>query len=444
MKLENKLNKNIQNTKLSFFLSIIFLFAISTVSISFADIYISEVLYDPFVSESGGEAVELYNSGDVAINISGFTIKTESSDTDATLPSNAIIYAKGYYLITDNGWDENKDSVLFPTADYSEPITMKNSDSGIILKDIDGNILDIVGWGNPSQEYYNIEPAEMVNQTHSLKRIDYTENNKVDFISSVPDFKNSQENSQDWTGNIFTLKVQIPSSNDYILNFTIETENGNEIYLMPGSTKEIPVLFEVNNKFTKNNISLKFNNQSLEFIENLSKDDSVIYSSVLSLDYYLLKNNYSLNLELTDDINTYGSNINFSIMPVMAFEIDSLYFECNFINLERCEILGDKDIATDKKPTIKNIGNVPLDFKIFSDISLETNLTENYIPDNIIEYSLDNRNYYNLSQDRILLEANLEPGVDASIPFSLILSDMSNFNSGEYKKQFVIMGVEHE
>jgi len=117
-----------------------------------ADIYISEVLYNPFTSESGGEAVELYNSGSEAINLSGYTLNTASKNSttiDATFPSIATIPANGYYLIADNSWDDRKDSILYPDADYQEPITMKNTDSGLFIADPLGNILDAVGWGSP-------------------------------------------------------------------------------------------------------------------------------------------------------------------------------------------------------------------------------------------------------------------------------------------------------
>ena len=60
-----------------------------------ASIQISEVYYDPVTTESGGEAIELYNSGSETVDISGWVIKTESSARDAVLPDGSTILPEG-------------------------------------------------------------------------------------------------------------------------------------------------------------------------------------------------------------------------------------------------------------------------------------------------------------------------------------------------------------
>ena len=57
------------------------------------NVIISQVLYDPIGTETGGEAVELYNPTDSAIDIGDHVIKTESSATDATIPSGTVLAA---------------------------------------------------------------------------------------------------------------------------------------------------------------------------------------------------------------------------------------------------------------------------------------------------------------------------------------------------------------
>ena len=77
---------------------------LTVMQVAFAEsVVINQVLYDPLAHESGGEAIELYNPTANAVNISGWVIATEISDTDVTLP-NAIIRSGGYYLIADEGW----------------------------------------------------------------------------------------------------------------------------------------------------------------------------------------------------------------------------------------------------------------------------------------------------------------------------------------------------
>lgn len=445
MKIDKK-NQNIKNLEIKNSVNIILLLCLIIFfsNISFADIHINEVLYDPSITDNGGEAIELYNSGDEDVNISGYTIQTESSSADATLPFNSIIKSKGYFLIADVGWEESKDSLLFPFSDYEESLTLKNSDTGIILNDNQNNIIDLVGWGDAPDGFFSVKPSVLANETHSLQRVNFSGNNNIDFISSFPDLVNSQGENQDSSGNIFTIKLQIPSGDDYILDFSIDTDNGNEIYLMPGEIKIVKVYFEINNKFSSDEISLIFNNKSIPFSEILTKQDSKEYMSELNFDYFMLKGNYSLNLLLNDSNKVYDSVVNFSIGNIMAYEIDNLNFNCSLLDDNDCKIIGDSDMDTVLNPTIKNIGNVPLDFKIFSDTILETNKSLRYISDQNVKFSFDNINYSTLSSERRLFDVNLNPGLGASIPFSILLSNISKLESGEYSKQFVIMGVDSE
>ncbi|MFH1063594.1 MAG: lamin tail domain-containing protein [Candidatus Woesearchaeota archaeon] len=55
------------------------------------NVVISEVLYDPIITETGGEAVEIYNPTAAPIDISGYVIRTESSATDATVPDGTLL-----------------------------------------------------------------------------------------------------------------------------------------------------------------------------------------------------------------------------------------------------------------------------------------------------------------------------------------------------------------
>ncbi|MBI3032315.1 lamin tail domain-containing protein [Candidatus Woesearchaeota archaeon] len=54
-------------------------------------VVISEVYYDPVATESGGEAVVLYNPTPEDIILSGYVLKTESAAQDVILPTGTII-----------------------------------------------------------------------------------------------------------------------------------------------------------------------------------------------------------------------------------------------------------------------------------------------------------------------------------------------------------------
>ena len=75
------------------------------------NLYIEKVYYDPAQTESGGEAIQLYNYGTADVYLKGWVIETESSKRDVVL-SDTTIKAKSYFLIADTGWSEKKDNLV--------------------------------------------------------------------------------------------------------------------------------------------------------------------------------------------------------------------------------------------------------------------------------------------------------------------------------------------
>ncbi len=160
-----------------------------------AGIVISQVLYDPLGSESGGEAVELRNEGSGAVNISGWVLVSETSAADATIPQGILLSPGSTYLIADAGWSTAKDNVQWKTADHEETITLANADSGIALKDVNGTIVDAVGWGDAAeikQGLFEGIPAREGASGKALLRTKDTNNNAVDFLEEEPSFFSGQ------------------------------------------------------------------------------------------------------------------------------------------------------------------------------------------------------------------------------------------------------------
>ena len=156
-----------------------------------AGVVINQVLYDPVGTESGGEAVELKNSGSSAVDISGWVLSTESSATDATVPPNTVLQPGASFLIADVGWDASKDDSNWKSADYEEKVTLGNTDSGIALKS-NGTVVDAVGWGdeaNIENNMYEGSPAAMVGVGKALLRTQDTDDNSEDFIEAAADFQ---------------------------------------------------------------------------------------------------------------------------------------------------------------------------------------------------------------------------------------------------------------
>ena len=175
-----------------------------------ADIEIAEVLYDPINTETGGEAIRLYNPTQQPIDISNYIIKTESSATDATLP-NRILLPRDFFLIADLNWSKLKDNATFPNADYEEAITLANTNAGIALLNANNEIIDAIGWGDPTQITIGLfqgTPAIQVKEGNSLKRISSTNDNSNDFIENYP-FQGTETKQEE---NQIQLNAHVSSS----------------------------------------------------------------------------------------------------------------------------------------------------------------------------------------------------------------------------------------
>ncbi len=246
-----------------------------------AQVLISEVLYNPINTESGGEAIELYNPTNQTIDISNWIIATETSDHDAQLPSNTTILARGYLLIADNGFSLNKDNSSWPNSNYEETITLKNSNDGIALKN--GSIIvDAVGWGLISEikiGLFQRTPHPGTDEGKSLQRINNTGNNSVDFISGVPDLKNK------------TIEL----NQTRMLNESVEDISNSSINLTNNISLElsdIPIINLFSNNKTRINFSIKnigLKNITIEF-------NQTYYFENNSIQFNFSNNNFSLNI----------------------------------------------------------------------------------------------------------------------------------------------------
>lgn len=155
-----------------------------------ASVLINQVLYNPEATESGGEALELYNSGSDDADISGWAVATEASMHDAVIPENSVLCPGCYYLIADSGWNVSKDNQSWPDAEHEELLNFYNSDSGVALMNGDTTI-DAVGWGDKNsikEGLFEGTPSSGAAEGKSILRINDTGNNADDFAESYPVF----------------------------------------------------------------------------------------------------------------------------------------------------------------------------------------------------------------------------------------------------------------
>ena len=71
-----------------------------------ADIYITEIMHSPSISDPDGEWIEIYNSGDTVVNLSNYTIDGNDFDDITIQPDEYIIVARELL----DGNDEDTDS----------------------------------------------------------------------------------------------------------------------------------------------------------------------------------------------------------------------------------------------------------------------------------------------------------------------------------------------
>ena len=161
------------------------------------------------------------------------------------------------FLITDKGWDENKDDSSWRAADYEETITLGNKDSGIALIS-NGDIIDAVGWGDETGIEANLfegSAAILVSPGQSLLRTQDSDDNIEDFVESVADFQPG---------------IAVPLTADVIITVPI-IEISKSLNLAPEATLSIK-----NNGEVPVNIKLSFN--------DLSSGNNTIPKSAISID----------------------------------------------------------------------------------------------------------------------------------------------------------------
>jgi hypothetical protein len=345
-----------------------------------AKILISEVLPDPIGTDSGGEAVELYNTEGFSVDISGFIISTESSARDATIPNNSIIPAYGFYLIADAGWTTLKDNLSWANADYEEAMTISNLDSGIALMN-GTNLLDAVGWGNASgitEGFYEGTPLPNPKEGESFERkpgelIPYsgnyidTGNNSADFIiRKNPEPQNSASApEQQVPGGSLALFFSVEAQ-QMVSSLYLEDENPGKagIQIIPEPGKDRLVAIKINSSGNSTFCgSLLFLGVERSF--PVYYQNSALISN-LSMHYHDSPGNYTAKIKMCNSSEA-GRNITFEYEPLLAIAVDSSEILLPPIPIGASyELFGDSDYSTGEKPTISNMGNRNLTISIFS------------------------------------------------------------------------------
>lgn len=395
-------------------------------------VIITQVIYDPAGTESGGEAVELYNPAASSVDMGGWVLATETSPTDATLPKGAVICSGCYYLIADLNWSNAKDNSSWPSADHEEAITLANSDAGVALKDLNGSVVDAVGWGNPANigaGLFEGTPHNGSGNAESLSRqissgsyVD-TNNNSNDFRSATPDFHNSNSSGGASVGSAeISITIVVTGSAPVIGTVSIVDDDsflaGSQVSPVPGGNRTVAVeavVSDANGVADIDSIIASFNALNFTMTKKAAiNSTAAIYSASFNLSSSFPAGNYSIVITAKDNSQlSSATTTGFEYMTLISVNvnINSLVFFASPGSVYESVIAGSQN-STLTNVTIGNAGNVLLDFDVSA-----TNFTSGStaIETSRLEYSFGG-NYSNpalagnFSNRRARKDVNLAPG----------------------------------
>jgi len=416
------------------------------------NLIISQVLYDPSNSESGGEAVEIYNPTSSSVDISGWIISTETSLADATIPQGTILSASGFYLIADVGWSSGRDDLNWPQANHEEAITLANTNAGVALSN-GSTIIDAVGWGDSlsiDAGLFEGSPHSGASGGQGLVRINNgsfvdTNNNIVDFISQINNFHNE---SLDTGGSQLQVTAVIGGSKPVIESFTIITDDlsqpGIQINPVPKKNKTIEFTATIshpNGIDYLDTVSVIASNVISTMVKTgeLSATTSV-FTGKINKSFKEASGNKSLKLVVTDlgGLST-NSTEYFEYMSLLAIELDSDSLTFAALPGSASELIGDFDPGTNNL-TIVNIGNTLVNLELSG-----TNLSSsgNVIAVQNIAYTFNGN--YNNSLAGVLSYAkqtkNLGMEAAARLPLSFKLTVPSATAPGNYTGTITLVAV---
>jgi len=424
---------------------IIFIVALAILNLSICfnlvnAVWIDEIYYNPINSENGGEALVLYNDFDYEVDLSGWRIETHKLNEIVSF-EDVVIKPKGYLLVADQGWDENRDN--WNSADYESTLSLGNVDYGIALFDNKGVVVDRVGWGNVNNienGFYLGSPALKVEEGMSLLRFYSKGNNLEDFQESIPLLRSSLSTENvNSSQKVITFNIDLSSEVMELVNYSFSADDfsnqGVQIVPLPGINRSVDFNFTL----VLENEEEVFLNRNLINSSYVLNDSIYFYESSFFVEYNKSPGNYSLSLNYGDNYDL----INYEIMPLVAIEIDSLDFDVDFdLGKDEWIVEGDEDMSTLSMPTIRNVGNVDVNIML-KQSSLDLG---NVVPSSNIMYSFDNNDFSSdnsgvLSNEFSLIDLGLRPSFVNELGFKFSLSDLEE---GSYVNHIVLMGVEND
>ncbi len=153
-------------------------------------------------SRPADEFIELYNPTNNPISLAGMSLQLKDATVSyptlriLNLPSDAVISAYGFYLVTNDTPTIGYSGTVAPDATFAVPDLPEAggtiflvSDTGLVMNDTDATIVDRVGYGTGDAAETAPAPAPATDK--SIERLpdhDYTDGNGVDTDNNAADF----------------------------------------------------------------------------------------------------------------------------------------------------------------------------------------------------------------------------------------------------------------
>jgi hypothetical protein len=388
-----------------------------------ANLYITEVMHSPTQtqSDSDGEWVEIYNSGEESVNLRNWTI-------DGKIIGSFLIESGEYFVIArelldsededtesfegvwgnNNGvWDES-----FKAADVT--IALSSEDTVTLSN---GNEIESISY----DESYGGENGR------TIQRINLTswEESEVGGSPGYGSFQVEKEKSKDDQGLgdfLVYLNVKNVAPKIVSLNLTIDDSTSQGIQILPGvgynRTVGLKIFVNDSNGIGDiENVTAVFRNQTFNAIF-----ENGTYLINLSLDPQLLAGDYEILVYVTDGELQASEKINFSYLSVISTNLNasSLIFDSS--PGEMSELSVD----------LENQGNT----QVVTTIRAEEFTGESNLP--ALYLSLYTDSWKTLETTVVLEE--IGPGQSRQLLFRLSLP--YSVSSGEYTSKIVIESME--
>lgn len=414
---------------------LVFLFL---VRISYADVVLTEVMYNPTqASDTDAEWIEMYNNGSENVDLSLWKIDGNNFEDFTILPGEFVVIARE--LI--DGTDVDNES--FETVYGNGDGVWNSSDENFRAFDGDFSLTDADKVNLTDGTYFEILEYNSSfggnSNGYSIEKIDVNKENTFDnwressILGGGPGWGNVLREGT----SVLNVNVEVTGLRPLLtlINITDDsTDNGLQIRPKVNDNKSISINLLVNSSLGIGNISKvtsELNGNVFELSKAYDLDGiSGVFNGVLNVEYFKLPGNYTINLSALDKFNESNSAlVDFEYLSLLAISIDK-----KSVNFGRVE--PGKTSAQNVK--VLNQGNLDVDLEIYGH-NLESGTSKINVSN--LEYG-DSNLWKNLDYRPRWFEFNLTTGESSNKDLEFKLNVPVSTKPNIYAGSINIVGVQ--